>query len=297
MKNIYSFIAIMFIALLLTACGSKVEIPPAHVGKLMTKDGYTDGIRGTSKFRLAPCLAYCDKIVLLDVSDQANTEDLEIFIPEDKLKLKVSIRTNLTITPTAAEGLFNSLPPNGNIDSTVALIERENVYKTYAQQIILTETREYLSQFSIAQIASSLEKVNLDLRERLSKSLQERTPFTVRYVGITDIKYPDIIVDAQENAAKRREQIQQEEAQLEISKVSLERELQEAQLQRKIDLEKALADAEADRVRASAVTPSILRLRELENERTSIAKWDGKMPETVVTNDSSVLLKMGGSSK
>lgn len=291
MKKIYSFITIALLALFLTACGAKVEVPPAHAAKVITKDGYREGIIGTSKFRLDPCLAYCDKIVLLNIADNANTENLEIFIPEDKLKLRVSIRTNLTVDPKKAESLFNSIPPSSEINDRTALIERDNVYKTYAQQIILTETREYLSQFSIAEIASSLEKVNSDLRVRLSASIQERTPFSVRYVGITDIKYPDIITDAQENAAKRREMIQQEEAQLEISKVTLERELQETQLQRKIDVEKALADAEADRVRAAALTPSVIRLRELENERASIAKWDGTMP--TVVSDAGILMNMG----
>lgn len=272
------------LALGLTACGAKVEVPPAALGKIMTKDGYQKGTIGTSKFRLAPCMAYCDKIVILSVADQANTEALEIFIPEDKLKLKVSIRTNLSIAPAKADSLFNSIPPSAELNDRTSVIERENIYKTYAQQIIMTETREYLSQFSIAEIASSLEKVNGDLRIRLQKTIEARTPFAVRYVGITNIEYPSIITEAQENAARRREQIEQENAQLEVSRVSLQRELQEAQLQRKIDVEKAEADAEADRVRAAAITDSVLRLRRLQIDEIRANKWDGKYPK-VVTGD------------
>ena len=273
--------ASLLMALALTACGTRVEVPPAHVGKIMTKDGYREGIVGTSKFRLDPCLAYCDKLVLLDVSDQAYTENMEIFIPEDKLKLKVAVRVNLVVDKKGANALFDSLPPQSvsDYDNSVFRIARDTAYKTYAQQIILTETREYLSQYSIAQIASSMEKVNSDLRVRLQKSLQARTPFSVRYVGITNIEYPSIITEAQENAARRREEIQQEEAKLEVSRVSLQRQLQEAQLQREIDVEKARADAEADRVRALAITPAVITLRKLENERAMIDKWDGTMPK------------------
>ena len=71
----------------------------------------------------------------------------------------------------------------------------------------------------------------------------------------------------------------QEEAELEVSRVSLQRQLQEAQLQREIDVEKARADAEADRVRALAITPAVITLRKLENERAMIDKWDGTMPK------------------
>ncbi len=280
------FVIATGLALALAACGTKVEVPPAHVGKIMTKSGYVEGMHGTSNFRLSPCMAYCDKLVLLNVADQANTENMEIFIPEDKLKLTLSIRTNLVIAdPVKQERLFSQIAPTTKSeDGVTSVIERDVIYKTYAQQIILTETREYLSQFSISQIASSLEKVNAELRARLSKSLKERTPFDVRYVGITDISYPKIITDAQENAARRREQIQQEEAQREISKVTLERELQEAQLQRRIDVEKAQADAEADSTRSRAITADILKIRQLENDREWINKWDGKLPTTTMGN-------------
>ena len=302
MNKIKIMFATVLMAFALTACGTRVEVPPAHVGKIMTKDGYREGVVGTSKFRLDACYAYCDKLVLLDVSDKAYTENMEIFIPEDKLKLKIAVRVNLVVDKKGANSLFDSLPPQAEGDSErISRIGRDNAYKTYAQQIILTETREYLSQYSIAQIASSMEKVNADLRVRLQKSLQARSPFSVRYVGITNIEYPSIITEAQENAARRREEIQQEEAKLEVSRVALQRQLQEAQLQRKIDVEKAEADAEADRVRANAITPAVITLRKLENERAQIdmmkEKWDGAMPKVAGEGQSSFLLNLGDTIK
>lgn len=288
----------LVLALTLTGCrGEMVEVPPAHIGKVMTKDGYREGVVGTSQFRLDWCWNFCDKLVTLNVADQSYTEDMEIFIPEDKLKLKVAIRTNLTLSPKKAESLFNTLPPSATESSRyVAVIDRNAAYKTYAQQIILTETREYLSQFKIAEIASSLEKMNSDLRELLSRKLS--THFDVRYVGITNIEYPAIITEAQENAARRREMIEQENAQKEVDKVKLERQFQEAQLQRKIDVEKAEADAEADRVRAIAANnPAVLRLRELENQRAWIEAWrkgGSLVPSTIVQSEkgSSFLMQM-----
>lgn len=290
MRKITSIIFMLFMAIALSACGERVEVPPAHVGKIQTKDGYREGLVGTSKFRLDACWAYCDKLVLLNVADQANIEPLEIFMPQDKLTLKVTIRTNLTITDKKdTEVLFNSIAPDKSDNETISLISRESIYKTYAQQIILTETREYLSKFTIAEVASSMEKVNAELSERLAKSIKERTPFSVRYVGITNIEYPPIITEAQENAARRREEIQQEEAKLEVSRVQLERELQEAQLQRRIDVEKAEADAEADRIRAIAANnPAVIKLRELENQRAWIDAWSkggAQVPTTIIGSD------------
>lgn len=208
--------------------------------------------------------------------------------------MSIAVRVNLTLDKKGAETLFDALPPQaeGELDY-LSSIGRDVAYKTYAQQIIMTETREYLSKYSIAEISSSLEKVNSELRNLLSKSLSARTPFSVRYVGITDIKYPDIITQAQENAATRREEIAQEEARLQVSQVQLERKFKEAQLQRKIDVEKSEADAEADRARAAAITPAVLRLRELENERARIDKWDGAYPKVVSGEQSGMLLNVG----
>ena len=250
------------LAVSLAACGSKVEVPAAHVAKIMTKDGYKADTIGTSKFRLDRCWAYCDKLVLLDASDQAVSEKMELFMPEDKLNMTFDLRLTMIINPNKYEELFARIPP---VDQDgVDVISWDKAYVTYAQQIVRAEAREFLSDFTIAEIASSRETINAQLSQRLTKSINEKTPFQVRYVGLADIQYPKIIVEAQENAAERREKVQQEEAQLQISKVQLERQLQEQQLQRKVDVEKAMAEAEVARIQSQSLTSAYIRYRELQ---------------------------------
>ncbi|MBD9530672.1 Band 7 protein [Comamonas sp. CMM01] len=289
MRKLKLFLAVAALATL-AACGSKVEVPPAHVGKIMTKDGYQEALIPTSKFRLSACWAYCDRLVLLDVSDKAYQEALSIFIPEDKLNLEVAVRATLSINPAKTGELFNAISPEGN-DGDISVIGNEQVYRTYASQIIQAEVREYLSKFSISEIASSNEKINADLRLQLGKVIEARTPFSVRYVGITNFKYPKIITDAQESAAERREAIQKEEAQLAISKAQLERELQEARLNRAIEKEKAETEAMAQAVLAQSVDGRVLELRKLENQRAWIDKWNGQLPTTTL-GDSTPMVKL-----
>ena len=284
-------LGIVTLALGLAACGNSVEVPPAHVGKIMTKDGYQENLIPTSKFRLDKCWWYCDRLVLLDVSDKAYQEQLNIFIPEDKLNLGVVIQATLSINPKKTTELFNSLSPT-EVDSTLSKIENAQIYKTYASQVIQKEVREYLSKYSIAEIASSNEKINADLQVKLDNVLSTRTPFNVRFVGITNISYPKIITDAQESAAERREAIQKEEAQLAISKAQLERELQEARLQRAIDKEKADTEAESQAILAKSVDPRVLELRKLEIQRAWVEAWDGKLPSTVMGNEAVPMVQL-----
>ncbi|MFC4621953.1 SPFH domain-containing protein [Comamonas nitrativorans] len=283
-KTILLIVGAVVAALLaLVLAGERVEIPPAHVGKIMTKDGYQEALIPTSKFRLSPCWAYCDRLVMLDVADKAYQENLSIFIPEDKLNLDVTVRATLSINPKKTAELFNTISPTDG-RGTTAIIANEQVYRTYASQIIQAEVREYLSQYSISQIASSNEKINADLGLRLGKAIEARTPFSVRHVGITNLKYPDIITKAQEAAAERREAIQQEEAQTQVSAARLERELREARLQRAIEKEKAETEALAQATLAASVDSRVLELRKLENQRAWIEKWDGQLPSTVLSD-------------
>lgn len=271
----FRMVAIIAAAMLaLVGCGQKVEVPAAHVGKVMTKDGLKPDTIGTSKFRLEWCWAYCDKLVLLDASDRPVSEKMELFMPADKLNMAFDLRLTLVVNPEKYEELFARIPPVQGEKGD--FIPWDRAYQTYAQQIVRAEAREFLSQYTIAQIASSREAINAELSNRLTQSINSRTPFMVRYVGLADIQYPQIIVEAQENAAQRREMIQQEEAQLEISKVTLERQLQEQRLQRAIDVEKARAEAEVNKILAASVTPEYIRYREL-NIMENIASSENKV--------------------
>lgn len=292
MKNIFKSLAMAAVmALALVGCGERVEVPPAHVGKIMTKDGYQDTLIPTSKLRLPWCWTYCDRMVLLDVSDKSYTEPMTIFIPSDKLNITLDVRATLSVNQKKANELFNSLKQESMGDQ-LSIISNNSIYDTYAKQILQAEVRAYLTQYTIAQIASSNEKINNDLQVLMAKVIGERTPFNVRYVGLTNLKFPAIITQAQENSAKRREMIAQEEAQLEVSKVSLSRELQEAQLQRAIEKEKAETEAVAQRTLAESVDPRVIRLRELEIERIKAEKWNGQLPATIMGSEIPMIMSV-----
>lgn len=280
-RNMIGGLVIGAMAILMSGCGERVEVPPGFVGKVMTKDGYQEGLIPTSKLRLAPCMNYCDRMVIMDNTDKSYVEPMTVFIPTDKLNITVDLRATLAVDPTRAEPLFNKLPQTPTTDQ-LSVISGESIYNTYGKQVLQAEVRSYLTKYSISEIASNGEKINGDIQVLLSKVMGERTPFTVRYAGVTNIKYPDIITQAQENSAKRREMIAQEEAQLEVSKVSLSRELQEAKMQRAIEKEKAETEAQAQTVLAAAVDPRSLRIKELEIQKILAEKWDGGLPQTIM---------------
>ena len=65
MKRLQKLAAVSIgaVALSLGACAERVEVPPAHKGKILTKNGYKPETVSPSKFRLDWCWWYCDKLV------------------------------------------------------------------------------------------------------------------------------------------------------------------------------------------------------------------------------------------
>lgn len=296
-KIIGKALAVVALGAVLVGCGQKVEVPPGHVAKIMTKDGYQESLIPASKFRLPFCNAYCDKLVVLDTTDQRYSERLEIFIPKDKLNIKLNIDTTLRVDGTKAKSLFDQLPQTPGENSQQSLITGASVYTTYGRQVIESEVRSYLTQYSIAEISSNTEKINADIRVILSKVLAERTPFQVINAGFTNIDFPPTIVNAQIASAERREAVAKEEAQLEVSRVTLERQLKEAQLQRQIEKEKAETEAIKQREIAQSITPQYLKMRELEVQEALINKWNGAYPQTYMGGSSPQMLMQMPSNK
>lgn len=285
-------IAVGALALALVGCGEKVEVPPGHVGKLMTKDGYQETLIPTSKFRLPFCNAYCDKLVVLDTTDNRYSEPLRIYIPADKLNIDLNIEATLRINPDKANNLFAQLPQTPGDSAQQSLITSQSVYNTYGKTILEAEVRAYMTQLTIGDIASNIDKVNQDLTKILQKVMGERTPFQVVYAGISNVKLPPIITQAQEKAAERREQIEREEAEMKVSTVRQQRELKEAQLQRQIEKEKAETKAIEQRAVAESLTPQYLKMRELEVQEKLIEAWDGKYPTTYMGNQNPAQMLM-----
>lgn len=251
--------------LLLSGCGEKVEVETASVGKVMTKNGLQKGFKEPSRFRLnfCPLFVQCNKLITLDVSDISKTEDIRLFMPKDRLNMDFTVGLTLSVKEDAYNELFAKINPK-KVSKHVSAISTSSAYDRYAKEIISSESREFMSQYSISEISNNRDVIGTKLSKHLSETIKERTPFYVRYAGLTDVQYPPIITEAQERSAKRREKIQEEKAQIEVSRVRLERKLEEEELKRKVEVEKANSQAEVNRIIGDSITDRYIQYRQLE---------------------------------
>lgn len=245
----------------LSACnpffGEKVQVPPAHVGKVLTKDGYKQGNVNPSRFRLDRCVAYCDSLILLEMADRGQTESFKLFMPKDQLNMEFNVRMTVAVNPSKIDEIYQKIAPsNGKIGFA-------SIYNVYARPIIRDEVRQIMAKYSINEIASSREKISDELFTVIEKAL-DGSALTVKRFGLADVQFPEIITKAKEAAAERREQIEREKAQFEIQKVQLNRELEEAKMLRAIEKEKAESTREVNSILAKSVTDKYLSYRSLE---------------------------------
>ncbi|WP_444920330.1 SPFH domain-containing protein [Microbulbifer sp. CnH-101-G] len=252
-----SVLGLMASLLLVSACGERVEVPPAHVGKVLTESGYKPEVVPPSKFRLDMCMFYCDRLVTMTIADFGHLEKFKVFMPKDQLNMSFDIRMTGAISNDAIDSVFDRIPPENNNISV------NRVYGTYAQPVIRDVVRRVVAKYSINEIASSRESLSHELFSEVSKALKG-TPIEVKRLGLADIQFPKVITQAKERAAERRELIEQEKAQFQIQKIQMERDLEREKMNRAIAREKAIGQKEVNDLLAKSVTDKYLAYRTLE---------------------------------
>lgn len=241
MKRILVVLAIVVVMPLLAACGTTVEVPPAHVGKLSTKSGLQDGIIQPSKLRLSDMCLTCDNLILAEASDYPIKEEMPIFMQQDTLNLNVEVRGTAAISSDEAnvEKVFArvpSLPVDGN--DRVSKISMQTVYVTYAQPIIRETTRTVVTKYNIQQVMENRDAIGQEIWQAVRERLKA-TPITMTQFGLADVQPPGVIVKAQEAAKSREIAIQQAEADKQVALKVAEAAYEVAVKQQQVDLKEA----------------------------------------------------------
>ena len=291
MKNLTLLMALLLGSCCLIGCGERVQVPPAHVGKILTKNGYAPESVSPSKFRLQACFAYCDKLVLLEASDQGFLEQIQIFMPKDKLNLVVDVRGTLSI-PTdskTVDSIFDRVTSEPwQQDDEIGIISLMRVYKTYGQQAVRGVVRSEIVKHTISDILAQREAIGGNIHAVLSEKMTEtKIPIRISRFELANVQPPAVIVNAQQAAKEREIDIQKAEADAQVELVKAERDLEIARKNRLVEKEKALAIAEQNRIAAQSITPQLLAYRKLEVAEAIYSKLSESDNVIIVPADSS----------
>lgn len=248
----------------LTACGEPVEVPPAHVGKILTADGFRKDTLPPSKFRLDPCFTLCDKLVVVEAADFAAKETMKLFMPKDQLNLDIEVRGVFAIENNAetVNKVFDRISALEQ-SKYLSVIPMAKVYETYATQVIRETVRSIMTEYTIQQVMESREAIGQRLLQEIRGKLAA-SPIQAVQFGLADIQPPEVIVKAKEVAASREIAIQQEEANKQIELKKAEAAIEIAEKDKIVRLKKAEAILAENQKVAESVNEKYLMYRYLE---------------------------------
>ncbi|MEL6374382.1 MAG: SPFH domain-containing protein [Pseudomonadota bacterium] len=274
MKRLTIFATASIAALALTGCiGESVQVPPAYVGKVLTKDGFQPGLVSPSQFRLPLCFFYCDRLILVESSDFGLREEFRndhaLYMPKSELAMPFDVRGTFAVRndDRTLQAVFDRVPakgPRGVLRGLAhGVISKSDIYRIYGKAVVRDVVRRIVSQYTIEQVASSRAAINARLIKAVNEALLN-TPLVARRFGLADVRFPKVILDQKETAARRRIAIQQEEAEKQIRLVKLQADLEAARAERQIRRERAQAVLEENKIYAQSVTARYLAYRRLE---------------------------------
>jgi len=277
MKHILTTLVLAIMAISFTACNEAV--PAGHVGKILGKSGMQPEIYPPSRVWLDnnPWNFNPERLILVETTTQKFVEPIKVLL-KDKLTLHFTVvfRGRITTNQKKLNSIFNDMKVSGTKPITA-----EQVYQVYGKMVVLNTAREVVSKYNVDEVNRNYARITAELYNTLTPKLAG-LPIDISDVTIGEIEYPEIVTNAIEAAKKRRMEIEQEKAnvQIALTKKAGQEELAKAEYRIKMLEAKRIRDYNA--MTAKGITPALLDLRALDLRELELNKWNGVLPTTLM---------------
>jgi regulator of protease activity HflC (stomatin/prohibitin superfamily) len=242
------FVAVIIVLFLLWAFAPFAAVPAGHRGVITTFGSPSDQVLSEGLHFRVPL---AQKLNLVNVSIQKGEGDGDA-ASRDLQTVHTRVALNYHVRPDGAISVFRDL---GNQPG-------ERIIIPAVQEAVKAVTARFTAEELIAKRTEVRDQIVAQLRERLS-----RHGIVVDEFSIVNFNFSKSFNDAIEGKTTA-EQL----------KLKAERDLQRIEVEAKQRVAQARAEAESLAVQRQQVTPELIRLREMENQRMAIEKWDGKLP-------------------
>lgn len=251
--------------------GPVVEIPPSCKGKLNTPDGLDEGILEPSTFRLDFVLfGVGDSAIIVDGSDFSDKEELVVFLPKDKLNLKVDARFTASISTDKANlnKVFSKVPAD-EMGERTSFISMRKIFDTYGRNTLREVVRSVLTKYDLQYIMENRDTVNKEIIDA-TVLMTKNTPVSFSQLGLADLQPPKIIVEAQEAAKEKEVAIAKAEAETAIKLQQATSALQVALKQQEVELTEAETQLKVDQLLSKGVSETWVTQKMLRNMEAMI---------------------------
>jgi regulator of protease activity HflC (stomatin/prohibitin superfamily) len=245
-------LGLIVVVLLLWWLAPVAIVPAGYRGVLTTFGKADEGVLDPGihlRFPLAQSLHLMDvRLQKGEAEGDAASRDLQ--------SVHTRIAINYHLLPSATVNTFRDIGPTTDVA---------------AERIIVPATQEAVKAVTARFTAEELITRRTEVRDAIGVLLKEkmqRHGLVLDEFAIVNFAFSRSFSEAIEAKVKAEQE-----------KLKAERDLQRIEVEAKQKVASARAEADALALQRQQVTPELLSLRRIENERAAIAKWDGKLPQ------------------
>jgi regulator of protease activity HflC (stomatin/prohibitin superfamily) len=259
----YVLLAIIVIFLIITFFNSFKTIPTGFIG-VKTRFGQVQDTMLNEGLNLK--IPFIEKIVLMDCRTQKTEYTMEASSKDLQKISNYKIAINYNITKDTANQLYKSVGvdyKNIIVEPAIQSVMKDSVANFTAEELITK--RSEVAQFAL---------------DRLTEKFQN-SGITLTGLDILDLSFSEEF-----DTAVEQKQIVEQETQ------KAQYELEKARVENQKKIENAQADAEVMAAQNAQITDNYLRLKEIENQKAMIEKWNGQLPTTMTGSDVSSIFNV-----
>jgi regulator of protease activity HflC (stomatin/prohibitin superfamily) len=281
-----SLMLMVCLTLVTTGCSTQ-DIPPGNKGFLFDRTGalafYTGGSGIVREDVLGPGTHYTglyDEVKDVNCKDEHAKEAIDVLTQSD-LTVRVDLRITYSADCTTDESLVKIVDQVMASDNRT--IEPANLYDRYILPIIRESLRNRLATVTIEQVKNVRQELRDGIIKDLNDGIKARgNPIMVKILTVSDIQLPIEIVEKNRQIELARQEAEQEREKQKAAKFRLERELFEAQEDRKVKREEAektkeVAEINAERDKAVTIKNAEAKLEAKKREAEGIKEVRGQL--------------------
>lgn len=268
MKHYLKIAMLVIVALVASGCTDYKTVPPAHVGKILGKDGYKKGaLLQPGNHNIGHEWRIANQLVLVDLSLNTFNEPMTMILADkQKLTFDVKVKTRINrADQSKLDGMFNIITPDGRNTISLAI-----VYAKYGRDLARVVAREVVSPYTLEEIQTNFAEISKQIDARLSIRF-EGTPLILELATMGNIGYPETYTQAVEKEKSTQLQIAINRADEKAKREKLLEEEKSVAIEQRVRLAKAETLRLENAKVASGLSPMLLEYEKLQLEKDRIA--------------------------
>ncbi|WP_419804363.1 SPFH domain-containing protein [Terriglobus sp.] len=161
------------------------------------------------------------------------------------------------------------------------------------RDIVRNSLNQVASTYTVEQIYGEQKSEFLARTQRLIQDQLDPVGVQLQQFGLIGApRVPQVIATAITAKAQAIQDAERARNELARTQAEAAKQIAEADGQAKSSVTRAQGEAEANRIRQTSITPQLLELRRLENQRALIDRWNGQLPSVETGGANGMMLQL-----